>query len=100
MAAEGLSDQMLFDMEVHMKQKCVTKFLYAEKMAPIDIHRCLLNIYGDQTVDVSAMKRWVVFFSGGDSNSELPMPVQIFTNASCRLMFMAGKKCGGEHIEK
>ena len=69
MAAEGQPDTTVLDMEVHMKQKCVTKFLYAEKMAPIDIHRCLLNIYGDQTVDVSAVRQWVVRLMSGDSNS-------------------------------
>ena len=55
MAAEGQSDTMASDMEVCMKQRCVTEFLHAEKMAPTDIHLCLLNIYGDQRVDVSTM---------------------------------------------
>ena len=35
--------------EVHMKQKCGIEFLHMEKMPPVDIHWCLLNIYGDQT---------------------------------------------------
>jgi len=30
-AAEGHSDSMTSDMEVHMKQRCVTKFLHVEK---------------------------------------------------------------------
>ena len=50
MAAEGQSDRMLSDMGVHMEQRYGTEFLHAEKMAPMDIHRCLLNIYGDQPV--------------------------------------------------
>jgi len=29
-------------------------------MAPIDIRRCLLNAYGDQIVDVSTARQWVV----------------------------------------
>ena len=37
MAAEGQSDGMVSDMEVQMKQKCVTEFLNAEKMAPTDV---------------------------------------------------------------
>ena len=37
-AAEEQSDKMESDMEVHMKQRCVTKFLHLEKMAPTDIH--------------------------------------------------------------
>ncbi|MEQ5179387.1 hypothetical protein [Proteus genomosp. 6] len=38
MVAEGQSDRMVSDMEVCMKQSCVTEFLHVEKMAPIDIH--------------------------------------------------------------
>jgi len=29
---------------------------------------CVLNAYGDQTVDVSAGREWVVCFSSGDSD--------------------------------
>ena len=57
MAAEGQSDKMMSDMEVQMKQRCVTEFLHAEKIAPTDIHQCLLNVYGDQTVKVSTVKQ-------------------------------------------
>ena len=35
------------------------------KMAPTGIHRCLLNGYGDPTVDVSTVRWWVVGFRGG-----------------------------------
>ena len=38
MAAEGQSDRMVFDAEVHMKQKYVIEFLHMEKMAPSDGH--------------------------------------------------------------
>ena len=68
MAAEGQSDKMVSDMEVSMKQRCVIKFFCVEKMAPIDIHQCLLNVYGDQTVDVSTVRQWVVHFSSGNSD--------------------------------
>ena len=54
MAAQGQSDRMVSEMEVWMKQRCVTEFLHVEKIAPIDIHWCLLNFDGDQTVDVSS----------------------------------------------
>ena len=47
---------MASDVEVHVKQRCATEFLHMEKMAPTDIHQHLLNIYGDQTVDVSTVK--------------------------------------------
>ena len=53
MAAEGHSDRMAFDMEVCMETKCVTEFLHAEIMASTDIHQYLLNVDGDQTVDMS-----------------------------------------------
>jgi len=49
MAAEGHSDKNVADMEMQMKQWCVTKFLHVEKIAPTDIHQ---HIYGDQTVKV------------------------------------------------
>jgi hypothetical protein len=67
-AAEEQSGEMASDVEVHTKQKCVIEFLHAEKIAPIDIHRRLLNVYGEQTVDVSTVRRWVVRFSSGDSD--------------------------------
>jgi len=68
MTAEGQSDKMASDMEVRVKQRCVTEFLHAEKMAPNDIHQCLLNVYGDQTVDVSTVRWWVVCFSSSGSD--------------------------------
>jgi len=39
-----------------------------KKIAPNDIHRRLLNFYGDQTVDVGTVRRWVTDFSSGDSD--------------------------------
>ena len=56
MSAEGQSDKMVSDTGVWMKQRCVAEFLHVEIMAPTDIHQHLLNIYGDQTVDVSTVK--------------------------------------------
>jgi len=38
MAAEGQSDRMASDMEVHMKQGCRIEFLHVGKMAPLAIH--------------------------------------------------------------
>ena len=70
MTAEGQSDKMVSDMEVHVKQRCVHEFLHVEKIAPNDIHRRLLNIYGDQTVDAGTVRRWVARFSSGDSDTK------------------------------
>jgi hypothetical protein len=68
MTAKGQSDKMTSNMEVRMKQRCVIEFLHAEKIVSNNINRRLLNIYGDQTVDVSTVRRWVARFSSGDSN--------------------------------
>jgi len=37
MAAEGQSDRMVSDMEMCMKQRCGTEFLYVEQIALLDI---------------------------------------------------------------
>ena len=58
---------MASDVEVHIKQKSVTEFLYAENSAPTGI-LWLLNVFGDQTVGVSSVRLWVVCFSSGDSD--------------------------------
>ena len=68
MAAEEQSDKTASDMEVHVKQMCVTAFPPMEKIPPTDIHRCFLDVYRDQTVDVSTVKQWVVDFSSGNSS--------------------------------
>ena len=68
MTAEGQSDKTASDMEVRMKQRCVIESLHAEKNVPNDIHWHLLSVYGDQTVDVSTLRRWVACFSSGDSD--------------------------------
>ena len=57
---------MAYDMEVRMKQRCLTEFLHALKIVPNDVQWSLLNVYGDQTVDVSTVRRWVAGFSGGN----------------------------------
>ena len=76
---------------VCMKQRCSTESLHAEKIAPIDIYHRLLNVYGDQTMDVNTVRQWVVHFSSNNSNSRSPLLVLIFTGATGRLSFIAGK---------
>jgi len=58
---------------VCMKQRCSTEYLHAEKIAPIDIYHRLLNVYGDQTMDVNTVRQWVVHFSSNNSNSRSPL---------------------------
>jgi len=101
-AAEGQSDNKASDMEVWMKQRCVTEFLHVEKMAPTDIHWSLMYVYGDQTVGVSTVRWWVVHFSSGNSNSGSPLLVQILRSAAYRLLFIAGECIadGGDCVEK
>jgi len=55
-AAEGQSNKLDPDMEVCMKQTYDTEFLHMEKMGPINIHQCLLNVYGNQRVDLSTRR--------------------------------------------
>ena len=45
------------DVEVRMKQRCATEFLNVENITPT--HQLLLNIYGDQIVDVSTVRQWM-----------------------------------------
>ena len=90
MATEGQSDRMVSYMEVHMKQRGAIGFFHMEKMAPRDIHQHLLNIYGDQPVDVSTVRKWVVHFSSGNSGS--PLLVQVLISMTCRLLFISGSQ--------
>jgi len=69
MAAKEHSDRMASDMEVCMKQKCVIEFLHVKKNALTDFHLCLLNVYRDQTEDVSILRWWAMCFSRDDSGS-------------------------------
>jgi len=63
MAAEGQSDTMVSAIEVRMKERCGIEFLHVEKMAPTDIHRHLLNVFGGQRVNMSTVRQWVMRFS-------------------------------------
>ena len=60
-------------------------------MAAVDMHQHLLDTDGDQTLDVSAVRWWVVHFSSGDGDSGPPPLVQIFIGAARRLLLFAGK---------
>ena len=62
-----------------------------EKIALPNLHQCLLNVYGDLTVDMSTVKRGVVHFSSGDSDSGSPLLVQISTSVAGRFLFITGE---------
>jgi len=81
MAAKVQSDKLMSDMGVLMKQRCGTEFLHAEKMSPTGIHQFLLNVYEVQTVDVSAVRRWVVYFSSDNVNMKYKSFLQAWQQA-------------------
>ena len=45
--------------DVRFKQRAVTEFLTVGEDHPIEIHRQMQAVYGDQCVDVSTVRRWV-----------------------------------------
>ena len=70
-----------------LKQRWIIEFFHVERMALTDQH--FLNIYGDQTLNVSTVRWWVVHFYS--SNSKSPLLVKLLTNTACRLLFITGK---------
>ena len=52
--------------DVRFKQRAVIQFLTMEKVPPIEIHRQMQDVYGDQCVDVSRVRRWVRRFKDGE----------------------------------
>ena len=67
------SDRIESDTETHRKQRSVTEFLHVEKIAPIDFHSHLLNVSGDQTVDVGAVfqLQWDTFSGAGSEKCSM-----------------------------
>jgi len=45
--------------DVRFKESTVTEFLITGKVPPIEIHRRIQAVYGDQCVDVSTVRHWV-----------------------------------------
>jgi len=66
-------------------------FSMQKKMPSTDIHQCLLNIHGDQSVDVNTARWWVVHFSSDNSYGGSPLLVQIFMSMACWLLFIRGQ---------
>jgi len=52
--------------DILFKQRAVIEFLTAGKVPPIEIHRRMQAVYGDQCVDVSTVRRWVRRFKDGE----------------------------------
>jgi len=51
---------------VWFKERAVIEFLNMEKVPPIEIHRQMQAVYGDQCVDVSTVRCWVRRFKDGE----------------------------------
>jgi hypothetical protein len=51
--------------DIRFRQRAVIEFLTAEKFPPIETHRRMQVVYGDQCVDVSTVRRWVRWFNWG-----------------------------------
>jgi len=52
--------------DVRFKQRAVIEFLTEEKVRPIEIHRRMQAVYGDQCVDVSTVRLWLTPFIDGE----------------------------------
>ena len=49
-------------MSTRLKQRAVTEFLSAENVTPAEIHRRLLAVYGEDTVNRTTVNRWPLNF--------------------------------------
>lgn len=52
-------DYTFSNMSQRIKQRAVIEFLTQENVTPIEIHRRLSAVYGDDTIDKSTVRRWV-----------------------------------------
>jgi len=77
---------MMSNKEEGMKQSHVTEFLHLEKTALIATHQHLLNVYGDQTVDVSMECR--LLFNAGENGQVMVMAVLKYTVLKLRTCSM------------
>ena len=52
--------------DIRFKQRAVIEFLTVVEVPPIEIHRRIQAVYGDQCVDVSTVRHWVRRFKDGE----------------------------------
>ena len=80
MAAEEQAVKIAYDMEVHMKQRCVIEILYMEKN--------VLLTFIDTCWRIMEIKQrmWAKWGIGGS-----PSPVWIFMSVACRVLFIASE---------
>ena len=53
-----------------------------KKNSPVDVHLWLLNINRDQTIDVNAVRQWVMYFSSNKSNGNN----KLYSGRPCRYL--------------
>jgi transposase-like protein len=66
--------------DVRFKQRAVAEFLTVEKVPPIEIHRRMQAVYGDQCVDVGTVRRWVRQFKNGELGFKNKTPIFLRTD--------------------
>ena len=57
--------------DIRFKQRVVIEFLTAEKVHPIEIHRRMQAVCGDQCVDVSTVRCWIRRFKDGELEASI-----------------------------
>ena len=57
-------------MDVKHKQRAIIKFLTAEGCTAANIHERLKKVYGEETINVSNVRRWANKFKEGEANVE------------------------------
>ena len=50
------------------KLRSAIEFLLVEKIASIDNHRHMVNVYADQVINLSTVRLWVMHFNNDGSN--------------------------------
>lgn len=53
---------------ISYEMRSVIQFLLAKNLKPIDIYRQLCEVYGDNTINESSVKKWCVQFKNYQTN--------------------------------
>lgn len=55
-------------MKVHIKLRCFIKFFHEEKFEIVEINQRLLKVYGGQTLELSIVEMWEMYFRSVESD--------------------------------
>jgi len=89
--------------DVHFKQRAVIEFLTAEKVPPIEIHRRMQAVYGDQCAHVSTVRRRVRRFKDGGLEQMVSKTKHQFFKDGLQKLVQRWRKCievRGDFVEK